>query len=208
MTQAQWFWEYLALREKEKEQHKLTVETITDTLKALKIMLVSILGLNLIPGVKKEGEEDKDFIIPLSLIAGRRDAVELIFKKMNEEEEINKALEDEEFERLSQAMAKDEDLGDMEPLINMSPEEEQQLTDWFNPARLRELQRMGINVTETPHKPTVHIDVDTDNIKQKMADQAKARIDASKQIEKEFERDRKELGIHKNIVTFDDDEDG
>ncbi|MCK5612107.1 hypothetical protein KAR91_60105 [Candidatus Pacearchaeota archaeon] len=204
MTQAQWFWEYFALREKEKEQNKLTAETITDSLKALRTILISVLGLNLLPNEKTEDGEEKEVIIPLSLLTGRRDAVELMFKKMNEEEQLNKAIGDEEFERLSMAMAKGEDLGDMEPLVNMTPEEEKNLTEWFNPARTQELKNMGINITDIPHKPVVHIDVDTDSMKERMVEQTKTRYAVDKEIEQKLEKERQELESKGVRVTFDD----
>lgn len=207
MTSAQWLFEYVALREKEKDN----TETIIQTLKALRKLLVSILGLNLMQKKKgAEGEDSKDkdeedeSFVPMSLIAGRREIVEHILENMSQEEAVQNFVEDEDFEKMSAAIAAGEDLGDMAPMFEVDDTLTQKLNTWFTPGREEELRKLGVRIVEEKTSDVSHVDVDAEAIKEKKIQRAMAMQQAKQDIEKQQEEAKKQLTSRGVKVTFED----
>jgi hypothetical protein len=197
MTSAQWLFEYLALREKEKDQNELTVQI----LKAVRHMLVSVLGLNLL---KKDGDNEDESFIPLSLIAGRREAVDYIMENLQREESAQAAIEDEEFEKLSSAIASGEDLGDMSPLFDVDETVNKKLNTWLTPDRELELQRLGVKIIDEQINEVGHVDVDSQLIKDKKLKRAIETKQAREQIAEQIKQEKQNLKSRGMKVTFDD----
>ena len=169
-------------------------------------MLVNLLGLNLLPPDKKEGVEDsniEDAFIPLSMMTGRREFIETVLKRFDEDDNT-KIVDDDDFDKISAAMAKGEDLGDMAPLFEIDEKTDQKLNTWFTPGKEAELQKLGIKVTSAPHKAAVHIDTDIDEIKRKQAEQRKQQKQSNEDLMKQLEQESQELKKRGVVVTFDD----
>jgi hypothetical protein len=209
MTSAQWLFEYMAMREKEKEHSDL----ISQTVRAIRYVLISVLGLNLLKKPKEEGEEgaeeteadevDESFI-PMSLLAGRREVIEHILENMMQEEVIQGALEDDDFEKMSAAIAKGEDLGDMAPLFEVDDALGEKLNTWFTPGREIELQRLGVKIVEERTGTVGHVDIDAQAIKEKKVQRAIETRQAKEQVEEQLKADKKNLKSRGMKVTFDD----
>lgn len=197
----------MSLREKESEQVELTVQT----LKALKKLLVHVLGLNLLnekkenpdgTGIKEENEDE--FFVPLSLLAGRREVIETILEKMQNEEVSNSAIDDDEFERMSAAIAKGEDLGDMSPLFEVDEDLNETLTQWFTPIREGELQKLGIKITEDKENTVSHVNVDIGKMNEERIKRAIETKQAGEQVQQQIEQEKKNLKSRGVKVTFED----
>lgn len=203
MTDAQWLLEYTLLREKTQEQEKEIVELVNQTLKAFKHILVNLLGLNVLPTKEDEKEER---IIPLSLMTARREVLDYVLEQMNLDQQTQNVMDDDEFEAMSQAIAKGEDLGDMTPLFEVDEELDQQLNEWFTPGRELELRRLGVKIVDD-HKNTVHHNVDGAEIQHKKYQAALEKQIAKQEIEKQIKEERKQHKSRNVKVTFDTDED-
>lgn len=203
MTDAQWLFEYMLLRERERNKEKETYELINQSLKAIKQLLINILGLNLVPGDK---DDEKERIIPLSLMTARREILELMLEHFNQEEQIDTIMKDDEFEALSQAIANGEDLGDMSPLFEVDEKLDQQLNEWFTPHRETELHRLGVKIVDEPLGKISHHEVDGEVIKQKKQQDALERQTVKKEIEKQIKEESKRHKSRNVQVTFDTDD--
>lgn len=210
MNSAQWLFEYLALREKERIEEEGQVELANQVIIASKKLLINLLGLNIIPkkitGEVKDGEdEEDDRFIPLSLMTAREDVLSHMLEQLDQERAVEDVMEDDEFEKMSQAIAKGEDLGDMAPLFEVDEELGQQLDQWFTPMREDELRSLGIKITEEPIKKEVaHVNIDGNLIRQKKRDQAMERKMAQEEVEKQIEEEKKRTKPKGVKVTFDD----
>jgi hypothetical protein len=144
MTDAQWLMEFEALQEMEKER----VELFSEFFGIFKKMLIRLLGLDLPQYMWSEDESDKESFIPLSLMTARREIIEHFLKGMEEKEKIDQALEDDEFEKISKAMASGdiEDIADMEPVVSMKQIDE--ALKWNGPVRQKELKMLGIKIID------------------------------------------------------------
>jgi hypothetical protein len=204
MTSAQWLFEYMSLREKEKEQ----TDTLIQTLRVLKHMLITILGLNL-GQKKKDGDEEKkdedeEGFIPLSLVAGRREVVEHLLEQMQSEEVAQVAIDDNEFEKMSAAIAHGEDLGDMSPLFEVDEDLNKTLNTWFTPGREQELQRLGVKIFEEKEDDVNHVSVDAEEINKKRIKKAIETRQAGEQVKEQIREEKKNLKSRGVKVTFDD----
>lgn len=203
MTKAQWLFEYLALREKERDTNDLVVQS----LKALRHVLISVLGLNLMADektVKDEDGEEIETFIPLSILTGRREVVEHMLESIQQEDATSDALEDDDFEKMSSAIAKGEDLGDMAPLFEIDESLEKKLNVWFTPDRESELRGLGVKITETNTDDVNHVELDIDHIKEKKIKQAVERRQALEQVEEQIKKEKENLKSKGMKVTFDD----
>jgi hypothetical protein len=161
MTDAQWLWEYEALREKERDQ----IDNVMEVFKLARRGLVKILGLDLIQQLWNEesetGDYDEDAFIPMSLLVSRREIIEHFMKEMENKKGIKQAMEDDDFEKLSQAMASGEinDVADMEPVI--SNEQINAALAWNGPLNQKQLEILGIKVIDKEDLgDTAHISFD------------------------------------------------
>ena len=201
MTKAQWLWEYYSLREKEEEAVKTEVEKF----KAFKIMTIKLFGLDLLnkkieeddPEELKEAIESGNYFTPLAILLGREAIVAHILKKNTEEKDIEEAMEDDEFEKLSAAVASGEDLGDMDPIINDPGPK----LEWFNSGRVEELKSLGVKLVSNT-KDVPHHSIDVKEIKDKRLQQELSRKKANQELEKQLEED--EQFLMGKRVTFDD----
>ena len=119
MNDTQWYFEfesYAQSQDSRYEEYKVVME-------AWKRMLISLLGLNLMP---VEEEEDgrlrmptEDEIMPLSLIMGREEVVAAISKKLDEyrdQSEVDNQMASEDYEPIDDLDDLEDTLPDMIPL--------------------------------------------------------------------------------------------
>lgn len=91
MSKVQWAFEYTGLKEKELEYWKTFAKTF-------KIILINMLGLNIFGKKDPKEEYDPEKYFPLSFYLNQGMNEEL-FKQFFDEMEVEKALEDEDYER-------------------------------------------------------------------------------------------------------------
>lgn len=116
MTDAQWMFEYHALRMKEQDELDHKVEIF----KAQQKMLVSLLGLNTF-------SQDEEEIVPLALMCGTPEILAKLQEESKHAEKAQDALNDPEFDEWSKKMAEGGDIDDTdlwpaaeEPLIEFT----------------------------------------------------------------------------------------
>lgn len=129
----------------EKEKIELTSELFG----AFRQLLIKLLGLDLVKYVwSDEDEPDENAYIPLSLLTARREVIEHFLKGMEEKDNIENALNDERFEKLSQAIANDtvDDMADMEPVVDIGHIDD--ILAWDGPVRQKELKMLGIKIVD------------------------------------------------------------
>lgn len=210
MNQAQWLWEYHALREREKESFSYVGDLTAEILKAVRLTLIQLLGLNLLQTDadldedKKKALEDGKLFTPLSLLVANEEVLRMIVEKHQDDSAVAAAIGDEEFEELSAAIARGDDLGDMEPIVEGTAEEEKFLAQWFTPEKEYELKTLGINITDKPSKPAVHISVDGGEIQRKKREANLDRKKAEAEVKKQMEAERKQARHRDVTISFDD----
>ena len=193
MTSAQWLLEFESLAQKEKDDTERQLEFF----KLFRKQMISMLGLNLVCK-KEELEKDPEMYIPWILLGGRREVAQEIFENMEKEADISKVTQDEEFEKLSSAIASG-DIGDMDPILDIS---DLKLDEVKKTVQLEDLKRAGVKLVDSV-TPAAHISFD----KNKMWDKAREGIkdiqEARQQVNKELEDNKKQAqGMS---VLFDDD---
>lgn len=198
MNKAQWLWEIESLREREKEEQ----DRLIDGFKIARKTIIQLFGLDLIRNFYLKGEDDTNEedqpFLPLIMATGREEIVNYLWKKIEDESRAMSAIEDESFDKLSEAIASGEaDLGDMTPQID-----EDQIKQAVEDQRRRQLESLGIKLRERPEsqKPA-HFSIDTKTMQEKSEQQKKETQQANEAVEKLAEQQRKE-GKRK-LVTFD-----
>jgi hypothetical protein len=182
MTSAQWLWEFEALAQKDRDD----VERQLELFKLMRKQIVSILGLTLMCN-KEDMEKDPDMFIPWVLMGGRREVVQSIFDKIEKEHVMKESIEDEEFEKLSSAIARGE-IGDMDPILDIS---DLKLDEVKKKVRREDLQRAGVKIVDSVQN-VPHIKFDKDAMLQK----ARAGLEdiqaARQQVNEELKTERKQ----------------
>ena len=105
MNDAQWIFEAYALNKRQADEEKMQISI----LQAQRQMLSRLLGLDL---VQRVGEESDQFI-PLSILCGQPEVMKAVLEEAEAESKIPSALEDPEFDEMSERMA----MGDFSDLI-------------------------------------------------------------------------------------------
>lgn len=198
MTVAQWIWEYEALMEREKEESKKIIEYA----KLFKSMMIGLLGLDLLLD-EKDGEDKSGLFIPYALIGGRREIAQMILEKMDKDTQAQKAIEDEEFEKLSSAIAAGDDLGDMEPIMDLS-NIDAAIKKQNEADRLIALRRAGVKITDKPiAKNTPHITFDKERVLKKSREATLELYNARKSVEEQLKQEKRTPGLQ---VLFDEED--
>lgn len=147
MTDAQWLFEYEALLARERDQAQL----VATVLQAGNDGLIRLFGLDLL----RKDKDDKSYL-PLVLLAGRPEVVEMITKKSKEDEALKQATDamqnDDAFEMMSQAVAR----GDMDMLTE---EDMEQLRRSSQTAKQEELVRLGVHLVEDRPNIVPHVNI-------------------------------------------------
>lgn len=117
MTAMQWFFEYYALRRKEREQNQL----LQGLVMAGRKLAVKLLGLDLQSYV--EGAPESDDFIPLSLLVGQPEVLRAVMEQAEEEADGYAAGNDDDFDAMSKQLMEASsgmkaDDGDMIPIIS------------------------------------------------------------------------------------------
>lgn len=115
MTRIQWVFEYLALRDREREDKQFQVDAIRRT-------LIHVMGLSaIIPG-----NEDPDKFVPLVMLAGNHHLMHGYAKAMGIDgiaEDGSTSVNDTDWEAMSQRMAAGMEPIDDDPFGDVSPQE-------------------------------------------------------------------------------------
>lgn len=144
MSRSQWVWEYMAIRKREDGEQKFQV-------KAMKAVLINVMGLNLAPILDDLGhpipmdkltEEQKESFVPMVMLAGNHHMMEGYVKQINKAREAIDSLgeskhsvPEEEFEKQAKILMEDGDMTPYDPFINTSTNQQ-------------ELENMGIKTIE------------------------------------------------------------
>jgi hypothetical protein len=189
MTYAQWLWEYEAARKKEEEDINNTMEV----LKLLKITLIRLLGLDLLVD-KLDEEVPGTSYTPMSLMVSRREVVDTIFKKLEEEAVIQKTMNNDEFEQLSAAIARGENVGDMDPIV--SDIQQDTVKELL---RKEELEAIGIKVVDEPISAS-HIQFDNTDALNRSKDMLRELNVARKSVDTQLKQER----LNQPTIKFDE----
>ena len=120
MTDAQWMFEFHALRTREKEERDERVEIF----KAQQQMLVSLLGLNTFTQHEEE-------IVPLALMCGTPEILAKLQEESQHESKALDAVDDPEFDEWSEKLAK----GDLDD-TDLWPAAEEPLVEFTRSPKL------------------------------------------------------------------------
>jgi len=198
MTYAQWLWEYEALKQKEKDD----VETSLELMKLFRITLIKLLGLDLLADKTEVDEDNEDMgpvYVPLAIMVSRREVVDVIMKKMDAESAIQKSLADDDFEKMSAAMARGE-LGDMEPVVSESTAQEDTVKDLLY---REELAAVGVKIVEnTPNIP--HIQLNNSSAVKRSREMVRELEAARRSVAKELVEEKLN---QKTTIKFDENDD-
>lgn len=151
MTEAQWLFEYHALRMRDEEQHKLFGEMF----RGLREMLVRVFGLDIVRFAKGPNEKEADPdaatpYVPASLLWSRPEALQYFQKQAEAEQATESAISDETFDRFSEELLRMANAGidptrpasSATPQPVLSPEEQRQRY-WSSPEVRAELDRIA-----------------------------------------------------------------
>lgn len=125
MTTTQWLFEYLALKRKERETFELSF-------KALKAILISVMGLNAVRPEDDKGapksydsmtEDEREAFLPLIAWVGRPELLKMVKEQMETEANINQTEDtDDTYNKLiEQIDAADGDMTAVLPIIKDNP---------------------------------------------------------------------------------------
>jgi hypothetical protein len=166
MTEAQWRFEAIGLRKKEDREAKLIGTVANAMLRALRLVLIETLGLNLVP--EKEGEKKNDDedatpnFIPLSLLTGQPEVIQKYLEDFDRLASDDAKQSNVAFESFSSALhdslkgeKNDLDEGDLVPLLTEELDAIKQRSSHYSDAAMEQLAAMGIKIRtasgEVPH---------------------------------------------------------
>ena len=202
MTDAQWLMEYYSLQQKEKNEYTM----LEDGLKALRSLLVNVLGLNLLNDLS-DVDANEEMFIPMSVLVGRREVAETILKKVDEDINIDKVMSDDSFEEMSKALANGtiDDIGDMDPIFDI---DESKIEEMQKEEREKELAMLGVKIVE--HTPVVpHISFDNEDAMRDAQHRAHETKIAEQIIREEIEKTNIKVGLSGSkkemIIEISDD---
>lgn len=173
MTWEQWLFEYIALRRREHAEFERSVETQLESLKALRAMLINILGLNVFgektPAERREDEKagldpETPRFMPLAYMIGDPDWVRHLQEFAQRRTGENAANEDEAFDRLSQSIldqikGKPSDLpADMTPILLGDLKDLERNSYWQSFEAHEALARMGVKTRSPGSAPAPHVE--------------------------------------------------
>lgn len=168
MTEAQWRLEAIGLRKKEDREAKLIGTVANAMLRALRLVLIETLGLNLVP--EKEGEKDKrkddddatPNFVPLSLLTGQPEVIQKYLEEFDRLASDEAKQSNVAFESFSAALhdslkgeKTDLDEGDLVPLLTEELDAIKQRSSRYSDAAMEQLAALGIKVRsdsgDVPH---------------------------------------------------------
>lgn len=119
MTTAQWIFEAHALQARDRIQADTVLATVKASVRILRNLMVSVLGLRL--RATKEGEEADEFkFVPLSVLLADPARLKDLMSAEEAEAAVETATEDEAFDAFSKQLARGE-VGDLEPILSSDP---------------------------------------------------------------------------------------
>lgn len=117
MTDAQWLFEYHALRKKEEAEIEVAAKTMETNANILRDTIVATLGLGLfVPKGTPEPAPGIAPFIPAALLFSNHHLLKPVFEDWQKANDADKAMGDDAFEEFSKRLARG-DVGDMDPLL-------------------------------------------------------------------------------------------
>lgn len=177
MTDAQWLFEYNAIKNKEKDQINTIGSLYKNAVVSFRETLIELLGLHIAAddnpqkiifgeGKDRDEVEVSDFT-PLVLLAGNPAMIEGAFKNREDASKVADALDDPEFEAFSAALEQDL-VGDMDPVILGPTDPEEIMKEkWFSPYTQDMVESLGIKSAEDRTKIALDI-IKENNSKQSL----------------------------------------
>lgn len=158
MTEAQWLFEYHALRKKEDRELEVQVEAVKTGARILRDTLIGVLGLDLFVTDKERAMASKDMpaFYPAALLFSNHHLLKGVFDEQKKAEDTERALKDAAFEEFSKKLAKGE-IGDMDPLLLGNLPSGGNVTDyWAQESAKQMLRALGVkprpeNAPTVPH---------------------------------------------------------
>lgn len=150
MSYAQWWHEFVSLREKEKKeseaQHKLVEDVYRAAAKTFRDTLIYILGTNIGAGKPKEDGDPTPYI-PLVTYIAKPELMEELLNREREEKHAASELENKELDKLNDMFA-EMNFGDLEPLFSgkNSDDPEERMKD---PEYQQMLREMGLELYDS-----------------------------------------------------------
>lgn len=153
MTDAQWYFEFHALKQKETEMVDAALTISKLGMLNIREMMVQLLGLNLFSTdedfeveIDNKGTKTKiSSIIPLIWLAGNPDLLKHAADSASTEDKISDSINDPEFEEFSKALMAGE--SDMEPYLGSTDPQEQMEEMWHSPYMQNMLDALGVHKT-------------------------------------------------------------
>lgn len=158
MTEAQWLFEYHALRKKEERELEVQVEALKTNARVLRDTLVGVLGLDVFVSEKEKAAAPPDAPVfyPASLLFSNHHLLKGVLDEQNKAADSERALKDEAFEEFSKKLARGE-VGDMDPLLLGNLPGGGNVTDyWAQESAKQMLHQLGVkprpaNAPAVPH---------------------------------------------------------
>lgn len=148
MNEAQWLFEYYALRKREEEETNFFVTLVRGIITNLREMLIGLLGLNVIKQwTLKPGETAPDVtpFVPLSFLVARQDVLKHYIDEGARDDTPVPPEQDAAFEAWSAKLARG-DIADMDPILIGTPDDDKNVY-WRSEAAQQALKAMGIRST-------------------------------------------------------------
>jgi hypothetical protein len=125
--------------------------------------------------------------IPLSMYVSRSEVLQKIIKNIEEQQATATAMHDEEFDKISEAMALGNDLGDMEPVINSPPPTPQEILS--SKDTQQKLRSAGVKlVDKVPTGQVPHIKLNFNDINKKIAEKTIQDTQAKNEVKPALEK--------------------
>ena len=157
MTEAQWLFEYHALRKKEDREFEMGAEVMKAGARILRDTLIGVLGLNLLVP-KNEAEAatpDAPAFIPAAALMSNHHLLKIHFEAYQKAAGTETAMADAAFEEFSKKLARG-DVGDLDPLLLGNLPGGGNVTDYWAQASAKQmLAALGIKPrpTDAPAVP-------------------------------------------------------
>jgi len=158
MTEAQWLFEYRALRKKEDEELEMQVEAFKTGARVLRDTLIGVLGLDafVTEADRAKAPKDAPVFMPASLLFSNHWLLKAHMDEQKKAEDTERALKDAAFEEFSKKLAKGE-IGDMDPLLLGNLPSGGNVTDYWAQESAKQMLRMlgvkprPVNAPAVPH---------------------------------------------------------
>jgi len=154
MTWSQWIFEARGLQKKERIQADLSGDIAEASLRAMRQMLIRLLGLDIIPDTRPVAEQEKKpdsaLFVPFAFLAGHPEVMQQWVEQAQSSVSTEAATSDMDFDAFSEELLKQLKTGksalpgDMVPLLTENPTELLRENYWKSQEAQQAIQNLGI----------------------------------------------------------------